>query len=89
MKKTKNSKCWQVYRELKLSYFTTGDKNTTIRLKATLSLKSPRWPGTHYIDQAGLEFKEICLLLLCDAGPDGAHHHAWPAIPLSGYFPRE
>lgn len=66
MTRMKNSKCWQGYREAELSYVTTGETTTAITLEATLSLRSPRWPGTYSIDQVGLEHNEICLLLLCE-----------------------
>jgi len=33
-----------------------------------VSLCSPGWPGTHYVDQAGLKLSEMCLPLLPKVG---------------------
>lgn len=38
------------------------------------------WPETCYVDQAGLEFTDICLLLLLNAVIKGMGHHAQPLM---------
>jgi hypothetical protein len=49
----------------------------TIRVRGfrdRVSLCSPGYPGTHSVDQAGLELKKLCLPLPPSAGIKGVHH---------------
>ena len=43
---------------------------------------SPGWPGTHYIDQAGLEFTAVCLSLPPEYRglKKDVCHHTWPCF---------
>ena len=47
-----------------------------------VSLCSPVWPGTLYVDLAGLKLIEIPCLCLLSAGVKGIHHHAQTFVCL-------
>jgi hypothetical protein len=50
-----------------------------------VSLYSPGCPGTHFVDQAGLELKSVCLCLP-SAGIKGMRHHARRKVTLKSFF---
>jgi hypothetical protein len=42
-----------------------------------ISLHSPGYPGTHYVDQASLKFQGATCLCLLSAGIKGKSHYTW------------
>ncbi|GAB1296005.1 Glutamine--fructose-6-phosphate aminotransferase [Apodemus speciosus] len=68
MKRLDSSTCLHAVGDKAVEFFFASD--------ARVSLCSPGCPGTHSVDQAGLELKKSACLCLPSAGIKGVRHHA-------------
>jgi hypothetical protein len=57
-------------------------QHTNMPFGDTVSLCSPGCPGIHYVDQARLEFTEICQPMLLSAGIKDVYYCTQLQVPL-------